>query len=801
MSVPTELLDAFESAWQTGKPPRIEDYLSATPKGPARLELIAELVKLDLEYAWRQAAAAGRDGPLLDQYLRRWPELGGLLEAAPDLIAEEYWVRQHWGDHPSHAEYLRRFARHGASLTKKLARIDRELRAEFAQPANNRAAPAPTARPVGSAVHLLDTLQRLQLLPPRQQKECVDKLCNRFTDPQALGRELVQRGWLTVYQVNQLLLGHGDQLSLGPYVLQERLGEGSTGLVYKALHQRLQRLTALKVIRSELVSDADVLGRFYREVRILSGLSHPHIVQAYDAGPIGPCHVLAMEYVDGTDLDRLVKQSGRFPFSRACDYIRQAALGLQYAHERTLVHRDIKPSNLLVGGRVTGGEGRQVVKILDLGLARLRPPMAKETVTMLFSADWSTMQTPAGSVMLGTPDFLAPEQAVNFHAADIRADIYSLGCTLYFLLAGRPPFPGGSQFEKLVRHQQEEPPAIDRQRPDLPAGLGQVLQRMLAKRPQDRYQTPGEVAEALTALLPPAQRSAQRAALPAGRRPPRRRAWLVAGILTGLLLLGGGVALFAPRPDESDAVAGTGRKPGGMERPEKDFVNSLRMKLVLIPDGKFLMGAPRNEPKSMVDLPDQDLHEVVIGKPFYMAAHHVTVGQFRSFVEATGPRPPPSKDGKSWQAPGFDQTDEYPVVFVTWDDAQAFCRWLSQKEGRVYRLPTEAEWEFACRAGKQTTYFFGNDARQLGEYAWYNGNAKHTQPVGRRKANAHGLFDMLGNAWQWTADAAGNNRVLRGGSYVVDAGGCRCATRKGRVPGYATPHSGFRVVCDVGGPP
>ena len=247
--------------------------------------------------------------------------------------------------------------------------------------------------------------------------------------------------------------------------------------------------------------------------------------------------------------------------------------------------------------------------------------------------------------------------------------------------------------------------------------------------------------------------------------------------------------------DTRKALAATSVQPTAAQA-ERAFVNSLHMQMVRIPEGKFIMGAPRDEAK-VFDLRDQDLHEVVMSKPFYIAAHDVTVGQFRAFVEAAGYRPaPPNQQGRSWQAPGFGQADDHPVVMVSWDDAMAFCQWLSRKEGQVYRPPTEAEWEFACRAGKQTTYFFGNDGRQLGEYAWYSGNAKQTQPVGRLKANPHGLYDMLGNVWQWTADSAGSDRVLRGGSYAGDSSSCRCAMRKARLPGYATPHSGFRVVCD-----
>ena len=234
------------------------------------------------------------------------------------------------------------------------------------------------------------------------------------------------------------------------------------------------RLVAVKVIRKELLADAEVLSRFRREVESISRLDHPNVVRAYDAGPLGSVYGLVMEYVDGTDLGRLVRQEGPLPAAHACEFIRQAAVGLQYIHEQGLVHRDIKPPNLILRIADTGlrtedrpasprpAEGASqsairnpqsaIIKILDLGLARL-PRGVRSPVTNLV--------TPTGAVMMGTPDYLAPEQALDFHAADIRSDIYGLGSTLFYLLTGRPPFAGGTMAEKLLRHQQAEPPSLE----------------------------------------------------------------------------------------------------------------------------------------------------------------------------------------------------------------------------------------------------------------------------------------------------------------------------------------------------
>jgi hypothetical protein len=272
----------------------------------------------------------------------------------------------------------------------------------------------------------------------------------------------------------------------------KRLGEGGTGQVFQARHQKLGRLVALKIIRPDLVADPEVVGRFYREVQLLSRLTHPNIVHAYDAGPIGRTHFLVMEYVAGIDLSQLVKQKGPLPVAEACAYVRQAALGLQHAHAQGLVHRDIKPPNLLL---THGGEHGALVKLLDLGLARLA---GKDGVA---SGEKTSLLTPAGALSMGTPDYMAPEQALDFHAADIRADIYSLGCTLWYLLTGQPPFPGGTLAVKLLAHQQRELPALEQLRPNVPASLALVIRRMLAKAPDERYQTPLEVAEALAPFV------------------------------------------------------------------------------------------------------------------------------------------------------------------------------------------------------------------------------------------------------------------------------------------------------------
>jgi serine/threonine protein kinase len=222
---------------------------------------------------------------------------------------------------------------------------------------------------------------------------------------------LLHRGWLTAYQANLLLQGRGSELVLGSYLLQERLGEGGMGAVFKALHRTLGREVALKVIRKERLANPHAVKRFRREVRAAAQLTHPTIVLAFDADQVGSNHFLVMEYVKGSDLSQRVKRHGPLPIDQGCDCIRQAALGLQHAYEKGLIHRDIKPANLLLTPQ---GE----VKVLDMGLARLASdPEATQASSTL---------TQEGVVM-GTPDYLAPEQALGSPEVDIRADLYALG--------------------------------------------------------------------------------------------------------------------------------------------------------------------------------------------------------------------------------------------------------------------------------------------------------------------------------------------------------------------------------------
>jgi eukaryotic-like serine/threonine-protein kinase len=280
------------------------------------------------------------------------------------------------------------------------------------------------------------------------------------------------------------------------------LGAGGMGMVYKAEHRIMNRTVALKVITPRLVNNTTAVERFRREVRAAAKLSHVNIVTAHDAEEAGGVHFLVMEYVEGVSLDRYINRRGPMPVAAAALVIRQAALGLQHAHERGMVHRDIKPQNLMLTR-----QGQ--VKILDFGLARLaRQDDADD------SDDAPPPFATAASLVMGTPDYLSPEQARSSRDLDGRSDIYSLGCTFYYLLTGKVPFDGAETvMDKLIAHAKQTPTAVTTHRTDIPGELRKILERMMAKDPNKRFATPLEIAQALVPFTKPAKREAEATAV------------------------------------------------------------------------------------------------------------------------------------------------------------------------------------------------------------------------------------------------------------------------------------------------
>jgi serine/threonine-protein kinase len=344
--------------------------------------------------------------------------------------------------------------------------------------------------PLDTVDSLIESLRGRPILQPDQFAQLAREYAPASKDTQDLARTLIRLRWLTVYQAKKLVSGKADELIVGPYVILDKLGEGGMGRVYKAMQLSLGRVVALKVVRGQLLKNEVALKRFQREVRAAAKLKHPNIVTVFDADTVGDRHFLVMEYIAGTDLAKLVKDRGPLPVGMACAIVRQAALGLQSAHDAGFVHRDIKPSNLLIASDSKGQfTVRSAVKILDMGLARLSADdPAGDNI--------STELTRTGTV-IGTPDFMSPEQAKNSSAVDHRSDLYSLGCTFYYLLTGDAPFPNGTPLEKLLQHQMDPPRPVQLIRLEIPPEVSTIVHTLLAKRPEERFQSGAAIAHAL----------------------------------------------------------------------------------------------------------------------------------------------------------------------------------------------------------------------------------------------------------------------------------------------------------------
>ncbi len=822
-----------------------------------------------------------------------------------------------------------------------------------------------------SLVQFVNLLADSGLLAPGDVQALVDALPahQRPRDGQQLARLLVKQRKLTPYQVQQIEAGQGPSLTLGNYVVLEPLGQGGMGILLKAQHKRMKRLVALKILSPNVTKTPEGLVRFQREVEAAAKLEHPHIVTAYDADEAEGTHFLVMEYVDGTDLAALVKERGPLSVPQVVSCILQTARGLQYAHGRGVVHRDIKPSNLLLDQEGT-------VKILDMGLARMESAGADQD-----------QLTGTGQIM-GTVDYMAPEQAMDTRSADARADIYALGITLWYLLVGEPAYEGQSVLAKLLAHQEAPIPSLQAACPGASAELEAIFARMVAKHPEDRYQTMGEViadlehfprglgdtpasalgddhrqalaagnwepaggspaakgavatrakkASPVPAALertgvfsasqvetdPDTQHRLKRRSIPAAGRPMRWR-WSRKQVVG--LASGGGVAVLllaalvfylqtgagTIRVEISDPAIEVGIKgthivlkqadqgqdvtlaPGAhtliVDRGDFQFetdqlilkrgelvtlrielvggeiqvrqgekrlgqrklpppplavtpfdlptaqkyqqawadylgqpvirTNGIGMELVLIPPGEFLMGSQDTEVDRSDD--EEPQHLVRITKPFYLGVYEVTQEQY---ARVMGNNPSGFKGAK------------LPVEQMSWEEAVEFCKKLSEREGQTYGLPTEAQWEYACRAGSTTAYGFGKDKTELDQYAWYANNAGNAvldavqlweagrepyktrlrangcrpHAVGTKMPNVWGLYDMHGNLWEWCQDwfddryyvwssledptgpRQGSQRVSRGGGWNGHSRHCRSAHRLSEPPAHRHDYLGFRV--------
>ncbi len=579
---------------------------------------------------------------------------------------------------------------------------------------------------------------------------------------------------------------------LGEYELVRPIGSGGMGSVYLARHRRMNRLVALKAITPDALDREILHQRFAREIEITALLSHPNVVTAFDAREDQGVSYLITEYLEGGDLGRLVKQSGPLSVADTIRSVRGAALGLAHAHAQNVIHRDVKPSNLLLN---SSGQ----VCVADWGLAK------------------SNASTPANSkltaagMILGTVDYLAPELAGKSEDANARSDIYSLGCVIFYLLARRPPFATGSIMDRLDAHRDTPAPDIRSIRQDIPDALAELLIRMLAKQPEDR---PADL-ESVIASLDQLNRPEIDFTFDSTIKSPviqfSNRGFVIGSACVVLLLLGFLLWYWWPTPaplpfDQKNPLDRKTEAPEIAEMPvadprayqqrwadhlgipvERTFtIDGVDFPFILVPPGTFSMGSPESIISRLTANPDLDnwkramyLAEqercVTIRRPFYLAKFETTFAQFQRFIERTNHITLAERTGEGWGYPGpglnwqfesgrswksggtYIPAGDHPVINTAWNDTIAYCKWFGQESHLKCRLPSESEWEFACRGGRSGIWSHGDDPELLNQYAVYG--VEVPAAVGTRKPNGFGLFDMPGNASErcaledpWTAD-------------------------------------------------
>lgn len=728
----------------------------------------------------------------IEHYLRELPPLGSDPDVVCMLVLGEATARRGRGESLDPREFQRRFP----MLWKRIA----ALAAPGGPPGNETSSLLPGGF-LGSIPRAADTM------PPGP--ETINRSAGLFDDtlpapppariPDPLG-----------------VLG---ELFHERYRITHYLGSGGMGFVYGGVDLRFDRgdgnsgLVAVKFMRPNATSQDG----FRREAHLMRQFRHPNFVDVFDYGfTSSGLAFLVMEYLPGHSLEEILnRHKGPPPLDVTVKFVHEVCPALDIAHRRNLVHRDLKPANIMLAFEDRPHES--CFKILDFGLS-----------SRMDASDSLLNRTVSSA---GTPRYMAPEQ-IQGSTLSPRTDLYSLGIILFQLLTGDLPFPSGN-IEQATYHHVHTPPRSFRDvspRLNIAAAVEAVVRQCLEKNPEHRPASAAEIEERLLAALQPRvlrepakpargdlTQTAERAATaglhqpvtcspaPAAERAaschaPRPQTECQPACAVPPLNSCKPELLHAPFSAEEGHAAQAAwaaylGQPAPVER------NTLGMELVLIPPGRFKMGSPESDCQAADN--EKPQAAVTLTQPVYVGKTEVTQEQWEALM---GTRP--------WQGKANTQEGpDYPATHISADDADAFCRKLSQKEGAAYRLLTEAEWEYACRCGTLTRYHCGDSEASLGTYAWFGKNAddlgeKYAHAVGRTQANPFGLHDMHGNIREWCEDAygrtvpggedpvvkgAGSQRVVRGGGWSSSPGTCRSGSRAGSSPDSRHDDLGFRV--------
>jgi eukaryotic-like serine/threonine-protein kinase len=563
------------------------------------------------------------------------------------------------------------------------------------------------------------------------------------------------------------------------YVILKSLGEGGFGRVFLAEHTGLKQKHVIKVLSADSSRSTDIRNRFFQEAQVIARLKHPNIVPIMDVSESGGRPYYIMSYLEGGSLEDLLLKEKKLSVETALGLVSKLLSALSEVHKKGIIHRDIKPSNVLL-------EETGEPILIDFGIARVEESTGSKTKT---------------GISIGTPQYMSPEQ-LDAKPINVTTDIYSMGILLFELLTGKPPFDG-SISSLITQHNTAQLPSVSGMidNSKLADGIQTLLQKACAKEPSARYGSAKEMREVILELIQ--------------AKPKYDSEWEIKE------------AEHKKRIEElrkeekelqsRERVVIQERKVEVVKSPlvenpstPKTYTNSLGMEFVLIPAGEFMMGAVPQD-KRAVDI-EKPQHKVRITKPFYMGKYPVTQEEWEKLMRRFLISNNPSE---------FKQAGKKaPVETVSWNDCQGFIKKLNKKEGKSYRLPTEAEWEYAARGGgligspsKSFIYTFGDDESKLEEYAWYDINSANiTNPVGQKKPNSIGLYDMIGNIWEWCEDRydkkyykyspsadpngaeKGGDRVLRGSSWGNNAWEGRLSCKDCGNPDGRGSDIGFRLV-------